>query len=114
MSTQSPFPTSFGGLDTWARRHYTQGDLRIVDSRLIHRYERYQLRGSAAPSERDFLDLGRPFRGGGPKPPLVRLLRKEGLLDRYLLAAMALYEKDLLEAVRSQNGMGQSVKNYVG
>ena len=101
----------FKGLAEWGALHYTEGELDVKNDRVVHRYERYQVDGYAAPSERDFLDLASGFQTGWTMPPaLVRVLRRDGLFEKYALLALDDLEAKLLATPKPQ--LDKAVTRY--
>lgn len=93
----------YKGYAEWAKLRYTEGELDVKNDRVVHRYERYQIGGLHAPSERDFLDLAARFETGwNPPPAAVRVLRRDGLYDAYVLKALDLLEEKLLATPKPQ------------
>ncbi len=93
----------FKGLSEWGERRYTEGEMDVKNDRVVHRYERFQVDGFTAPSERDFLDLISRFEAGwNPPPALVRVLRRDGVFDKYVLLAMDRLEEKLLAAPKPE------------
>ncbi len=93
----------FKGLDEWGDLRYTAGEVAVKNDRFVHRYERYAVDGFSSPSERDFLDLAENFeKGWSPPPALIRVLRRDGSFDRYVLLAMERLEERLLAAPKPE------------
>lgn len=97
--------TSLKGFTEWAGEHYTEPKIEPKGERMVVQYERYHVEGHASPSERDFLDLMKSFEGGWTIPPaVVRMLRRDGLLEKYLDLAVAAQE-DLIKKEKGRKAV---------
>lgn len=83
------------GYTEWAALRYTEGKIEVKNDRVVHNYERWYVDGLTAPDKRDLLDLAENFQEGWRIPPaLVRILRRDGLFDDYVLTLMDRLERD--------------------
>ena len=91
----------FSGLSAWSDKHYTPLMARPVNGKMVHRYERYYLKGLSSPSLADQLDMVAWFSNDSSlNPPFIKVLRQEGRLLPFLGAYQDALGRELKRRIK--------------